>query len=241
MNKETFLNKVCNEIKYQSIHKYVRNELTEYIHDAAAEFKDYGQEIAESCVIRELKNPKELGQIINNQYKMPFNNKYGITILFGIIVTFIYFIMYPLSCSLTNGLLVFLLYAVLMLANVAVLKRSHLNMSGRDIRDVSLGFLIGTVFSLAVLFALSLLSKFGYYYNMNIKIPLCETVSYQGVSFRFCGDELLIYIFCIMTYTISLLKIKSQNFFKMSAPYPHIPNSDSAGKVKVGSKDLWLK
>ena len=241
MNKETFLNKVCDEIKYQSIHKYVRNELIEYIHERAAEWKAYDQEIAEACVIKELKNPEELGQIITKRYKMPFNNKYGITIFFGIIVMFIYFIMYPLSCSLTNGLLVFLLYAALMLANAAVLKRSHLNMSGRDIRDVSLGFFMGTVFSLAVLFALSLLGKFGYYYNTSIKIPLCETISYKGVSFRFCGDELLIYIFCIMSYTISLLKIKSQNFFKMSARYSHISASDSTEKVTVGSKDLWLK
>lgn len=240
MTKETFLNKVCGEIKYQSIHKYVRDELNDYIYEAMADWNDYSQETAEACVIKELKNPEELGQIINNKYKMPFNTKYGIAIWFSIIVMFIYFIMYPLSCRLTNGILVFLLYAVLMLVNAAILKRSHLIMSGRDIRDVSLGFIIGTAASLAVLFLLSLPGKFGYYYNTDIKIPLCETVSYQGISFRFCGDELLIYFLCIMTYIISILKIKSQNFLKMSVRYPNI-TPDSAEKAVIGNKDLWLK
>lgn len=245
-NKDLYLDKVCKYIKYQSVHKNIREELSEHIEEAVNDYnsKGYAHNKAIELSLKDMGDPKRIGEAFNKQYRMFFNSKYGLIIWSGLATCFIYFILYPVICAVGNGIsgeskpiIMMLILIAFIVINYLILKRGHLMISGRDVKDITLGFLCGIVFSLGVLFLLSATNKFGYYiYCPSIKILFFNSIYYMGGNHRFCGDELLIWLSSIAVYMLSC-KINGnakglEAAVKLDSVYPYYINIDKDAKFR---------
>lgn len=185
MKTYEFLETVCREIKYKPRRKEIREELTSHIDELTEQYKSAYGDYAEEMAIRTMGNAEELGKKINNQYRMPFNSKYGIAIWTFINTTLI-FLLYPIwiyiwrayPTKVTFAAMILVLYAVL---NLLYLKRGHLKCSLRDWRDILIGTLLGAGISIGGLLIASSFFEFGHYpYGAMCKIPIkWEFVNYD--------------------------------------------------------------
>ena len=245
-NKDLYFDEVCKYIKYQSIHKNIREELSEHIEEAVNDYKSkgYTYDDATEIALKDMGDPRSIGEAFNKQYRMPFNSKYGLMIWSGIATCFIYFILYPVICAVNNGIsgeikpmIIILMLIAFMAINYLILKRGHLMISGKDIKDITLGYLCGIVLSLGALFLLSTTNKFGYYiYCPSIKILFLNSIYYMGSSHRFFGDEFLIWLSNIVIYMISC-KINGdvkglEAVIQSDSVYPYYINIDKNGKFR---------
>ena len=92
-----FLDKICASVKYKTMHSEIREEFKNHIDEAVFEFEKFsrGHEAAVNMSLSKLGNATDIGEELNRQYRMPFDNKFGLAIWSGI-VTLIVYTPYPL-------------------------------------------------------------------------------------------------------------------------------------------------
>ena len=208
---EIYLGEVCRKIKYKSIHKTVRSELKAHIEESAEELERFtNKENAEIRAIHYIGSADDVARAYNGYHKMPFGSRYGL-IIWAALVTAVFYFSAPVFKILMNlqksapamilGLL--FLFAAL---NYMLLRRAHLIISGRDARDILLGFLAGAGTSLGILYAASYIyGCFGFYpYYTNMKILFMNSVEFFGQPLRLPGDELMIIFYELIVYMISV-------------------------------------
>ena len=218
---EIYLDEVCRKIKYRSIHKTVRSELKLHIEESTEELERFtSEQNAEIQAIHYIGSADDVAHAYNRYHKMPFGSRYGL-IIWAALVTAVFYVSAPVFKILINqpknapamilGLL-FLFGAL----NYMFLRRAHMIMSGRDVRDILLGFLAGAGASLGMLYAASYTDGcFGFYpYYTNMKILFMNSVEFFGQPLRAPGDELLIIFYEVIIYMISVKinNTKSQFF-----------------------------
>ncbi len=241
MNKDEFLDKVIGAVKYRGVHKYLREELSAHIDEAAECYEreglDRGSALQKATL--DMGDPVSLGATFNKEYRMPFNSRYGLGIWNCISTCVIYFLIYPITVMLNNrdipGIapvpLVAAMFILFALANYMILRRGHLMPSACDVRDIVIGFFCGAVLSLVVLFGWSVFNEFGYYpYADGIEILFLRPVHYLGSEIRFFGDEMLILLFWLAIYLVSCkVNTKAKGFeFVVNlgdSVYPHYVDS----------------
>lgn len=177
-----FLDKICASVKYKTMHSEIREEFKNHIDEAVFEFETFsrGHEAAVNMSLSKLGNATEIGEELNRQYRMPFDNKFGLAIWSGI-VTLIVYTAYPLIYKIQNRTInlrgyetaaVIMLIVLLGLVNFFYLRRGRLKISVRDWLHIMIGFLSGWVISMVLLLSTSCISKYGYYlYCTDVKIP----------------------------------------------------------------------
>jgi hypothetical protein len=174
---------------------------------------------------------------------MPFNFKYGLIIWAAMATAFIY-IIYPLLHKISNGsfnipcnsLLLIGIILFMGLINYFVLRKGHFIFSFTDILDITIGFLIGAVLSMGILYATSLIGKYGYYpYSDDVKILLFNSIQFYGTEMRTFGNEFMIWCFCVLIY-ISSIKIR----FKTNK-FSFVTNLDASGVYREDIDDKFYK
>lgn len=206
MNTDDFLNEVCKCVKYKSVHMEIRSELREHIYENIHEWK-----MSEEEAVTSMGDPKEIGKYFNENFRMPFNSRYGLCIWSAMITVFIYLI-YPIFVKLFNNtintgfntIIVILFIAGAMVLNVKYLRRSMLKWSLRDILHVTIGFFVGYA-AAAVIFLPFF--KSGYYpYMSDVKLPIVfpyiPLLPKNQVLF---GLEFFAWWGCVMIYIVSAL------------------------------------
>ena len=165
-----FLDKVCAQVKYRSIHNEIRNELSEHIQEIE---ENEGLTTGQAVAI--MGDPAEIGKSINANYRLPFNSRYGLHIWASLITAIICFA-YPYlkTLSKTNigfGIMLIIIALYSALCGFAI-RNSNVRISLRDIASVAAGSIIGNILTLAVIYALSLiLEERVYPYFHSVYIP----------------------------------------------------------------------
>ena len=87
-----FLDKICASVKYKTMHSEIREEFKNHIDEAVFEFEKFsrGHEAAVNMSLSKLGNATEIGEELNRQYRMPFDNKFGLAIWSGIVTLILY-------------------------------------------------------------------------------------------------------------------------------------------------------
>ena len=244
--KDCFFEALYKEIKYQGIHKDIHEELSRHIDESVQSYMNngYTEEDALSHTLEDMGKPEHIGKAFNKQYAMPFGSKHGLFLWSAASTCFIYFVLYPFLSKLNEGaanvkytsFVILMTLTLFTLMNYLILRRGHFKINRKDIKDISAGFIAGAACSLIILFTLSLTGKYGFYpYCSDIKILFFNTVNYMGSEIRFCGDELLIWIFCTVLYLLSC-KINTKphgfTFAKcLDSVYPYPINIDENSKL----------
>lgn len=240
-----FLDSVCGQIKYKPVHSDVKEELLSHIEEATAAYQKDGEkpELALEKALSSMGKEDEIGKAFNKQYRLPFNCRYGLMIWAAVFTATLYFI-YPLLSKMSHGYFVILnstisiLGILLLLAviNCLVLRRSHLKVCFSDIRHITVGFLIGAVFSVGVLFLASAFYRYGYYpYLSSVKILFFNSTTFFGSELRTFGEEFMIWCFCVVIYMFSVKaksKIRGFSFAK---------NFDGSGVYYVNANEDFYK
>lgn len=251
---DVFLDRMCSRIKYKTIHKELKNEVREHIEETAEEYESFGYEHdnAYGIAVSHMGNAFETGDEFNKFYRLPFDSRFGLGI-WAAIVTVIIYLAYPLMHKINNFTLmikngpVMLTISIVLFAviNVMFLRRSRLKLSVRDIRDISVGFLIGAAVTVSALFIASSFGKCGYYpYFNDVKILFFNKIIYYGGEMRTLGNEFLILFFCIVIYALSIISRDKSKPFTLVAGWFRIsdgmPMEDAnvliEGKEKDGRK-----
>lgn len=172
-----YLDEVCEEIKYKTIHKDIRNELQSHIDEMAEQYGEIYGDHAREFAARSMGNAKELGSMLNRQYKMPFNSQWGLAI-WAAINAILGWTLYPLWMTIwrhytsvaTFAACAVLVYCVL---NMLYLRRTHFKCSFRDWGHIALGTLAGSAAAVtALLIASAIAGTFGCYtYGVQCAIP----------------------------------------------------------------------
>lgn len=226
--KDIFIERVCGNVKYRSVRSKIEGVLL-------AQKEDFFSETAD--------NADKLIEDINKYHHMPFNCKYGLIIWAAIATAFIY-VIYPVLHKISNGsfnipynsLLLIGIILFMGLANYLILRKGHFIFSFTDILDITMGFLMGAILSVSILYVISPIEKYGYYpYSDDVKIPLFNSVRFFGTEMRTFGNEFMIWFFCILIY-ISSIKIKSkENRFSF------VTNLDASGVYRIDIDDNFYK
>lgn len=211
-----FLDKICASVKYRTMHSEIREEFKNHIDEAVFEFEKFsrGHEAAVNMSLSKLGNATEIGEELNRQYRMPFDNKFGIAIWSGI-VTLIVYTAYPLIYKIQNRTInlrgyetaaVIMLIALFGLVNFLYLRRGRLKISLRDWLHIMIGFLSGWLISMVLLLSTSCISKYGYYlYCTDVKIPFAPLyVPFLPKDRLVFGVEFFCWWFCFMVYMIAV-------------------------------------
>lgn len=172
-----YLDEVCGEIKYKTIHKEIRKELQSHIDEFAEEYGEVYGKSARDMAKMHMGNAKELGEMIDRQYPMPFNSQWGLAI-WAAINTALGWTLYPLwmdiwrynnkiATPVACGVFV---YCIL---NMLFLRRTHFKCSFRDWGHIALGTIAGSVLSVGALLLVSaVMGDFGHYtYGAQCAIP----------------------------------------------------------------------
>jgi hypothetical protein len=97
-----------------------------------------------------------------------------------------------------------------------------------DISDITIGFLIGAVLSVSILYAISSIGKYGYYpYSDDVKILFFNRIQIYGTEMRTFVNEFMIWCFCALIY-ISSIKIRSK-----TNRFSFVTNLDASGVYRV--------
>lgn len=172
-----YLDEVCKEIKYKTIHKEIRKELQSHIDEFAEQYSEIYGSAARDTAQRHMGNPKELGEMIDNQYPMPFDSSWGL-IIWSALNAILGWTLYPLWMDIwryrteivTPVACCVFLYCVL---NMLYLRRTHFKCSFRDWGHIALGVIAGSVLSVgALLWVSAITGDFGNYtYGARCAIP----------------------------------------------------------------------
>lgn len=172
-----FIDRVIKEVKYKPRHEEIRCELRSHIEELTEQCERFNGVTAEETAVSYMGDAQELGRKINNQYRMPFNNTYGIAI-WSFINTMLIYALYPIWIYIWNRYPTKITYAVIVpviyiILNVFYLKRGHFKFALRDWRDILFGTLAGAAVSIGCLLIVSYFFQFGYYpYGALCKIPI---------------------------------------------------------------------
>ena len=170
MTLHDFLDKVCSQVKYRSIHNEVRNELSEHILEI-----EENEGLTTEQAVAVMGDPTEIGKSINANYRMPFNSRYVLHIWAGII-TAVICLAYPYlqTLSKTNigfGMMLIIVAAYSALCGLAI-RRTNARITIRDIWSAAAGCTIGAILTLSVIYSLSLmLEERVYPYFQSVYIP----------------------------------------------------------------------
>lgn len=172
-----YLDEVCEEIKYKTIHKEIRKELQSHIDEFAEEYGEVYGRTARDMAKMHMGNAKELGEMIDRQYPMPFNSKWGLAI-WAAVNTVLGWMLYPIWMDIwkhstkiaTPVACGVFIYCIL---NMLFLRRTHFKCSFRDWGHIALGTIAGSVLSVGALLCVSAAAgNFGYYtYGARCVIP----------------------------------------------------------------------
>lgn len=209
MKAYEFLDLVLKEVKYKSRHAEIRAELQSHIEELTEQYKKAYGDYAEDMAVKCMGEACEVGGKINRQYRMPFNNTYGI-VIWSFINTALIYLLYPVwiyiwryyPTAVTFAAIVPVVYAVL---NILYLKRGHFKFALRDWRDILIGTLAGVAASIGGLLLASSFFKFGYYpYGAMCEIPIkWSPSSFDMPMALFC------FWVCWMIYMLSLAGFKN--------------------------------
>lgn len=224
---EKFVEAVCDNVKYKTAHKKIKNEILSCIKEDVNKYMEEGidNETALEKAVSDMKDPAEIGKVYNKYYHMPFNSRFGLMIWSAVVTAIVYFL-YPVLCKISDGTIKtvsggFVVLGILLLIGVVyylILRRGHFQFSFLDVRDVSIGFLIGAILSVSILFLTFSFNKYGFYpYFSDIKILFFNSIKIYGSELRTFGEEFMIWFFCVIIYMLSIRtknKDKSFSFVK---------------------------
>ncbi len=222
--KDVFIEAVCSNVKYRSVRSKIRTGLLSKKDDFFSE---------------KANNADKAASEINKYHHMPFNCKYGLIIWAAIVTAFIYAI-YPILYIISSGSLsiayknlsVIGIILFMGIINYLFLKRGHFKFSFIDVLDVTVGFLIGAILSVGLLFAVSSIGKYGYYpYFNDVKILFFNSIPFFGGKLRICGDEFMIWCFCMLIYMLSIKPTAKATGFSFAA------NLDASDVYRINTND----
>lgn len=173
MTVSDYLDAVCAGIKYRSIHREVREELSTHIYETAEEL---GCSLDEA--VKYMGSPDEIGNMFNKYHRMPFNSRYGL-FLWAALYAFLICMTYPLVLEMltSNNYTTFSKLTPLMIifaiVNKKLLKRCRFKMLAADAAEVAIGGAAGIVISMAAVIALGLAG----FWSMSTRLGF-EEVSY---------------------------------------------------------------
>lgn len=208
-----YLDDVCKEIKYKTIHKEIRSELQSHIDEFVNQYGEIYGDSARDIAGRSMGNAKELGRMINKQYRMPFNSSLGL-VIWAAVNTMLGWALYPFWISIwkyhptivTPVALIALLYCII---NMFYLRRTHFKFSMRDWGQIALGTVIGSAVSITALLLISNIGVFGnYIYGVRCPIP------YKWRPWEYEMPIVLFFFWALwMIYMFSLGKPKGEKTF----------------------------
>lgn len=218
---EDFLDRVCKKVKYKSIHTDIKQEFRSHIDESAQAYtrRGYTHESAASFAVSRMGDAEEIGDALNKEYRLPFNNKFGLAIWSALVTTTIYFL-FPLLYKIFNNtikvpnrnLVVLLSVLLFGMINFLYLKRSKLRMSLHDCLHITVGYLLGSVFSSIALLVSSYFFKLGYYpYFPDVKI-LFVTIPFVPTSLQRFALEFFTWWFCIIVYFMAVRNRNKKGF-----------------------------
>ncbi len=165
-----FLEEVCRQVKYHSIHNDIRDELASHIYDIK-ESEGFTTEQA----VAMMGDPAEIGKNINKAYRIPFNCRYGIEIWAAAAaapVCLAYPFLKTLSDSNIGFAAMLIIIAAYGLLCEFIIHRSNVRLTLRDIVSAAVGGLCGALITLAGVYLVSLPFTKGFYpYCQNVRIP----------------------------------------------------------------------
>ena len=170
MNLYDFLDGVCKQVKYRSLHNEIRSELSEHILEI-----EENENLTTEQAVFVMGDPTDIGKSINANHRMPFNSRYGLHI-WAAIITAVICLAYPYLKTLakTNigfGIMLVIITAYSVLCGFAI-RRTNARITIRDVAGVAAGSFIGNVLTLALIYAVSLLfTKGTYLYFQSVYIP----------------------------------------------------------------------
>lgn len=171
-----YLDEVCGEIKYKTIHKDIRNELQSHIDELTEQYGEIYKDHAREFAARSMGNPRELGEMLNRQHKMPFNSRWGL-VIWAAANAILGWTLYPLWMMIWGQYThaaVFAACAVFVycVLNMLYLRRTHFKCSFRDWGHIALGTLAGSAAAVTALLLVSNIGTFGCYtYGARCAIP----------------------------------------------------------------------
>ena len=165
-----FLERVCAQVKYRSIHNEIRNELSEHVMEL-----EENEGLTAEQAVAVMGNPSEIGKSINENYRLPFNSRYGLHI-WAAIISAVICLAYPylrtLSRTNTGFFIMLIIVTVYSVLCGFAIRKSNARISIRDIGSVAAGSAVGNILTLAVIYVFSmLLTKRVYPYFQSVYIP----------------------------------------------------------------------
>ena len=170
VNLYDFLDGVCKQVKYRSLHNEIRSELSEHVLEI-----EENEGLTTEQAVAVMGDPAQIGKSINANYRMPFNSRYGLHI-WAAMITAVICLAYPYlqTLSKTNigfGIMLVIVVIYSILCGFA-LRRTNVRISVRDSGSVAAGSFIGAIVTLAAIYALSMmLEKRVYPYFQSVYIP----------------------------------------------------------------------
>lgn len=221
-----FIESMCDEIRYKPIHRELKAEIKAHIEEMAEEYMAFGYDYDTSMNIAasRMGNAREIGEMMNKEYRMPFNSRLGL-MFWAAIVTAVVYLGYPLIFRLYHGtirighyntVIIITMLALFMYANIRYLRRGRMMITVRDMLQISAGFIIGWVFSMLVLLISAKIMGLDtrYFYMPAVKIPLAFPYApLLPKQYEIFGVEAFTWWFCMIAYMIS---VKSRKKIKPS-------------------------
>lgn len=212
--REQFLNDICSRVKYKTIHRHIRQEVSENIYETAKQYEKSGfnREMSVDMAISHMYSAEQIGNEYNKKYRIPFNCRFGLGI-WAAVVTMVFYLIYPLFYKLYKDtiqtgyntpiiIVGLLLFAVV---NYIFLRRGKLKISIRDFIEIIIGFFVGWVLVIAGLTEVSAFGKFGAYpYFKDVNIPFSfPYVPFLPKNSLAFAIEFFSWWFCMLIYLIA--------------------------------------
>lgn len=239
-----FLDRMCDEVRYKSIHKELWDEMKSHMEEIAGQYMESGYDYDTSMAIAasHMGNAREIGEMFNKHYKMPFNSRYGLMI-WAVVVTALIYICYPLIYKIYNGTIrtgyssavVITILAVFAVANVLYLRRGRLMISLRDGGWITLGFLVGWAAVMIFLQVSGFFVRPWYYaYFPDVKIPFEPLyLPLLPKDHMVFGVEYFAWWFCLIIYMISVKSRRKIKPFTLVAGWFRLSDGEPMEDVNI--------
>ncbi|MCH5209370.1 MAG: hypothetical protein J1F01_00220 [Oscillospiraceae bacterium] len=234
-----FLERMCDEVQYKSVHKDLWDEIKSHIEEMAEEYEAFGydHDTSMNMAASRMGNAREIGEMFNKHYRLPFNKRYGLMI-WSALVTILIYLGYPLIYKINNytinfgrrgSLVIFAILALFAVINVLYLRRGELRITLRDFGWITLGFFAGWAAVIAVLLIAGAFSTpWHYAYFPDVKIPIAPVyVPLLPKNEMVFGVEYFCIWFCFIFYMVAVKSRKKIPPFSLVAGWFRI----SDGKV----------
>ena len=223
MNSHDFLDSVCGEIKYKSVHESVKQELNSHIEDGMEYYmeKGFSKSDAMHFAVSHMGDSHEIGRMLDREYRLPFNSRFGLGV-WAAIVTVIVYTVYPFLYSLYTGGVIkspyvdFLILGVIfafMALNVLYLRSGRKVINPFDMGQITVGFLLGYAFAASLLTIFSKLTGNSeyYVYMPEVGLPFSPPyIPFLPIKVNIFALQGFSWWFCIIAYVVSV-KSKGKN------------------------------